>query len=138
MLPDHESRGTPEGEDGRRTDMWVATSAGRRLTFFRPGKLFCQRGHHVREHAMHFGGHGARYCDKRTPHYGSHGERSHEGPCNTWLYVIAGLHTYDATEPLQMGIAVEVTHGELRHISDKMLSLPATIEYLGLSAWTRR
>jgi hypothetical protein len=108
------------------------------MLLFRKGQLRCPRGHHVKESDFLIDGHGAVYCDKKTPSTGSRGERSHEGPCGTVLYIIAGFRTFDGDEPLRLRLAVEVTPSEMRHIAVQALSIVAASEFLGLVSWTRR
>ena len=134
----HDAMGSPEGNDGRRRDMWVATGNDRRVTLFRPGKLYCPNGHHVAEHAKMFEGSGARLCDKKSPSAGGRGERSHEGRCDTWLYVLAGLRAFDGADPTSLQLAIEVTPVEMREISSRNLGTVEAAEFLGLLAWTRR
>jgi len=87
---------------------------------------------------MIFEGSGARLCQKKTPALGPRHTYANEGPCDTWLYILAGLRALDGTEATTLQMAVEITTRELRFISEQQLGALAAAEFLGLLAWTRR
>lgn len=138
QLLDANAGGSPERRDGRRCDMWVATGTDRRVTFFLPGRLYCPNGHRVPEKAKLFEGTGARLCEKKTPSSGPRGEHGHEGICNTWIYILAGLRAFNDEDAAVLHVAVEVTPRELREISGRNMRTLEAVEFLGLFAWTRR
>jgi hypothetical protein len=135
---DSNARGSVDTFDGRRRDIWVATGTERRLTLFKPGKLYCPRGHKVSETEKVLEGSGLRHCSKKTPATGTGDKRGHEPPCDTWIYIIAGFRTFDGEDPSSIQIAVEVTPAEVQHLTRENLGTLAAAEYLGLLAWTRR
>lgn len=132
------ARGSPEGRDGRRHDMWVATGTERRVALFTWGKLYCPRGHRVPESAKVLEGCALRHCEKKTPIVAPRGEVDHEPPCDTWLFVVAGLRAFDGEDPSTIELVAEISATEARHIVAKRLGTIAAAEYLGLLAWTRR
>jgi hypothetical protein len=133
-----DARGSPEQPGNRRRDLWVATGSDRRITLFRPGKLYCPNGHRVSETQKLLEGSGVRYCEKHTPVSAPRGERGHSGPCDTWIYIIAGLRAFDGEDATSIQVAVEVTPEEVRHMTSQNLGTLAAVEYLGMLAWTAR
>lgn len=133
-----DARGSPEPAGDRRRDLWVASGSKRRFTVCRPGKLYCPNGHHVSESEKILEGSGLRFCTKHSPVNGPEGEPRHAPPCNTCLYIVAGLRTFDGEDPTTLQVAVEVTPAEVRHLASNNLGTVAAVEYLGLHAWSTR